>query len=442
MTEHITPSSPDGLEPDAHGCIPHARAQDAAAADSTAPDGTAADSRDGAAASGAAMTDDSILILGGGLAGLSLAVQLVEHGVDRPITVLEPRTGYTDDRTWCFWDTDAHPFRDAIEQRWWQWRVATDAAPGITCTSTRYPYCRLPAGRFYAAALAILADAANVRVVKGVGARDIWAESGGRLAAVTDDGVYRAGLVFDGRPPGPGTWPLNGHPFMWQDFMGWRVTGRPGSFDPDTLDLMDFREAPADAVRFLYVLPLSDREALLETTLFTQGPPGHTDHTAYLNAALAARSGGPSAIAATEHGRIPMTTAPPPLPARANVIPIGTRAGAPRPSTGYAFLAIQRHTAALAARVARGRPGPVPMRAPHTRWLDKVFLTRLQGDPGGAPELFRRMFQRVPADRMVRFLTENGGLVDHGAVIAALPTLPLLRAAWASRPRRRAAGTG
>ena len=385
-----------------------------------------------------ATADDPILILGGGLAGLSLAVQLVRQGVVRPITILEPRTAYTDDRTWCFWDTDDHPFRDAVAHHWWQWRVTpADGAP-ITCRTQRYPYCRLPAGAFYETALRMLRDAANVTIIRGVTVRDLWSESGGWLTAVTDDGPYRAPLVFDGRPPGPGTWPLNGHPFMWQDFMGWRVQARAGTFDPATPDLMDFRSTPSEEIRFLYVLPLSDHEALLESTVFTTAPAGHETHQAHLRAALHARCGQPTAIAATEQGRIPMTTAPPPRPPWPNIVPIGTGAGAPRASTGYAFLAIQRHAAKLAARVAADRPGAVPMRAAHIDVLDRIFLTRLKRDPGGAPDLFGRMFGRVPTDRMVRFLTETGGLVDHAAVIGTLPTLPFLRAAAAAYPPPRA----
>jgi lycopene beta-cyclase len=378
---------------------------------------------------------ERIVILGGGLAGLSLAVQLVRHGVQRPITILEPRETYTDDRTWCFWETEAHPFADAVAQRWHGWRVTAGERTAVA-ESARYPYCRLPAAAFYDAALALLNEAPQVTLRRGVAVRDVWRETGGRLAVVTDEpAVYTAALAFDGRPPSAGSWPLQGHPFLWQDFLGWRVQARPGSFDPEAVTLMDFDHAPEDGLRFLYVLPYSDREALLETTAFTQAPPDKADHARHLEAALAALCRGPAAIAGSERGRIPMTSAPPPPPVWADMIPIGTRAGAPRGSTGYAFLAIQRHADAVAARVAAGRSPAVPLRSTWTRWLDRVFLTRLLADPAGAPELFYRMFARVEGDRMVRFLSERGGLHDHLSVMSALPVAPFLRAAMASLPR-------
>jgi lycopene beta-cyclase len=375
-----------------------------------------------------------IAILGGGLAGLSLALQLLDHGVTRPITILEPREHYTDDRTWCFWATDDHPFAEAVTQRWPAWRVTTPEQGAVTCRSARYPYCRLPSGAVYDLAERRLAAAPNVTLRRGVRVKDVWREAGGRLAIITDAGVHGADLAFDGRPPAPGSWPLQGHPFLWQDFLGWRVEARPGTFDPETVDLMDFHEGAPDGVRFLYVLPLSDQEAMLETTAFTQAPPGQPRHARVLEAALAARCGRFAAVTAREQGRIPMTSAPPPVQAHDNLIPIGTRAGAPRPSTGYAFLAIQRHSRALAARVAAGRPSALPVRSGLTRWLDQVFLTRVLEAPEAAPGLFHRMFEQTPPDRIVRFLSERGGVIDHLAVMASLPTLPFLRTALGVRP--------
>lgn len=392
----------------------------------------------GSQSQGTADTASPIVIAGGGLAGLSLAVQLVQRDVTRPITILEPRNTYTDDRTWCFWKTDPHPFEASVTQQWSRWRIATERGT-LTRESARYPYCRLPSGAFYTAAVETLNHAPNVTLRRGTRVRDIWHEAGGDLAVVTEDReVFRAGLVFDGRPPAPGSWPLRDHPFLWQDFLGWRVEGRPGTFAPETVDLMDFRHGPDEALRFLYILPFNDREALVETTAFTQRPPGHSEHRRQLTAALDERVGHPVAITASEQGRIPMTSAPPPPSPLANLIPIGTRAGAPRPSTGYAFLAIQRHTAALARAVAEGRPGPLPVRAGWVRWLDRVFLTRLLANPAQAPDLFHQMFAGVDSERMVRFLSEHGGPRDHLAVMAALPTMPFLSAAWVARPGLRA----
>jgi lycopene beta-cyclase len=45
--------------------------------------------------------DTDVLILGGGCAGLSLAVALAERAPAMRVDTLEARMDYTRDRTWC-----------------------------------------------------------------------------------------------------------------------------------------------------------------------------------------------------------------------------------------------------------------------------------------------------------------------------------------------------
>jgi lycopene beta-cyclase len=386
---------------------------------------------------------DGIAILGAGLAGLSLGLRLVEAGVDAPITLIEPRTAYADDRTWGFWETEPHPFAHLVAERWHAWRVSTPRAHYLRAGAT--PYVRLPADSVYADACARLAAARNVTWRTGV--RVVRLDAGGiRL----DDGDrLRAGVIYDGRPPdgpaldGPALdgWALDRAgagrgPRLLQQFVGRRVcTDRP-VFAPGVADLMDFRVSQQHGIAFLYVLPTRACEALVEATVFAARPVDAAALDRLLDDGLAARCAAAGArvtdVLGRERGAIPMV---PGLgragTAAAGTIPIGTRAGAPRGSTGYAYLPIQRHSAALAADAAAGRPRPRAIRGAATDWLDRVFLSRLVRAPEDGPALLACLFDRVPPDRLVRFLMERGGACDYLSVMAALPALPLLRAALA-----------
>jgi lycopene beta-cyclase len=367
-----------------------------------------------------------IAILGGGLAGLSLALQLVARGVSAPIDLIEPRTRYDDDRTWCFWDGEAHPFAHLVANRWPAWRVSTQA--GTTeCRSHRVAYARLPSDAVYADALARLARAPNVRLHRGV---RVHARAGRQVD--TDLGRLAPDLVFDGRPPTPAEVPGDG---LLQQFVGRRVALDGARLDPACCELMDFRVAQDLGIAFLYVLPLGPGEALVELTLFAARAQPQAALERRLDGALADRfgAGGWRALG-REHGAIPMHPGlGQGLGGGDQAIPIGTRAGAPRPATGYAFLPIQRHSAALADRVAAGAPAPVAMRPASTLWLDRVFLGRLMRHPEAGPDTFQALFARVPADRLVRFLMERDDWVDRLSVMAALPTLPFAREALAPR---------
>lgn len=383
-----------------------------------------------------ASASEPVVVLGGGLAGLSLAVQLLDRRPGARLTVVEPRETYTDDSSWSWWDTDPHPFAPLAAESWSRWRVRS-AAGSVTAGSSRYRYCRLPALAVYRAAEVRLETAPNARLCRGVRARDVRIGPDGRLLVETDAGRLDAATVFDARPPDRDAFDGMRAPLLWQQFVGRRVRLESAPFDPGTVELMDFRPGQEDGLHFLYVLPTSREEALVEATWFVPAPlprplverrlAGELDRLA---------AGRAMASLAEEAGCLPMTTATPPSPPLPGLIPIGMRAGALRPATGYGFLAIQRHSAALAGRLVRGRPGPVHPHRADTLLLDEIFLRFLLRRPQAAPELFRRLFERCPADRLVRFLSERGGPADLAAILAAMPARPMLGAAWAGTRAR------
>jgi len=383
-----------------------------------------------------------IAILGGGLAGLSLAVELVRARVGARITIVDPRQAYEDDRTWCFWDVIDHPYRAAASHCWNQLRVTTDA--GVThVRCSRYPYCRLSGHAFYETAVSYLQDADNV--VLALGRRvDSVTRHGSSLLISTDMGAIHADLAFDGRPPTSTDWSMTKGPVFWQTFTGWRVHTDDPVWSTEAVELMDFRDRPCPhAIGFAYILPLTRHEALVESTAFMPSTGTATpDHEAHLQRILRAEIDDRNyEVTACENGRIPMADKPPPRHEHGWVVPIGTRAGAPRPSSGYAFLPIQRHSQRLAKQLAAGRSPGARMRHRTIRWLDGIFLRQLRRDPRRAPALFQELFERVPAERLVRFLTETGSLRDHRAVMAAMPVTRFageaLLGAWRPLPRPR-----
>ena len=100
--------------------------------------------------------DIELLILGGGCAGLSLAMQLAQRGRHAPSTlILEQRVCYENDRTWCFWGYEKTPFAQHAAYQWQAFKITT---PGhdlrIDCSDT--PYRMIPAELFYKAAIQAL----------------------------------------------------------------------------------------------------------------------------------------------------------------------------------------------------------------------------------------------------------------------------------------------
>jgi lycopene beta-cyclase len=105
---------------------------------------------------------------------------------------------------------------------------------------------------------------------------------------------------------------------------------------------------------------------------------------------------------------------------------IGVAAGLARPSSGYAFLAIQRFTERLARRLAAtGTPERVTLpevRATRTLFLDRVYLSYLAHFPERAPQIMFQLFEATPTDVVVRFLSETGSVADDLRVMRAMPS--------------------
>lgn len=112
------------------------------------------------------------------------------------------------------------------------------------------------------------------------------------------------------------------------------------------------------------------------------------------------------------------------------IVPLGLRGGAARPSTGYAFLGIQRQAARIAQALAEGKP--VPALRPFSRLtsvLDAVFLSLARRHPGALPGILVSLFREADPARLVRFLAGGGSLGDALHVVARTPPVPMLREA-------------
>ncbi|MFY9491435.1 MAG: lycopene cyclase family protein [Mycobacterium sp.] len=394
--------------------------------------------------------DADVIIAGAGLSGLSLAVALLDAALpdDARILLIDPRETLSGaDRTWSFFDLVPHAFESAIAHRWNHWRVrnggveALRSAPGLT-------YCCIPGERFYEIALERLAAAGTrVEIMGGVTVEHLN-DRGDHVEVHTSTGVLRARLAMDSRPPSlPQATDGDKDVHLLQHFRGRIVRSTEPVFEVDTATLMDFDVSQANGIHFVYVLPFDAHTALVESTFFTERRLPDTVYEEAIESWLAQRL--PQAVFETvsrEAGVIPMSTAPFDGWPSPRIVRIGTAGGHAKPSTGYAFLAVQRFVHEFAPRVvaalqAGGYAEPPAARSPRTTALDTIFLSYLRSHPHRAPETFYRLFERVPPAVLARFLSDTGTLADDLTVMRTSdsPRLALetVRAAPLLRRRKR-----
>jgi len=364
--------------------------------------------------------DYDVAILGAGLAGLSLAVRLAEPKfAGMRVLVVDPRTSFGRDRTWSYWALRPHPFTAAVAASWDRWAVIGDGreavrhAPGLR-------YETIPADALYRIALDRLRAAPHIDLRLGVTTEA--AERPGEVQIQLGADTIRATVAFDTRPV-----PELGQHGLTQRFLGQEIETERSVFDPTTTTLMDFRCAQSGAAHFTYVLPTTDRRALVEDTWFAPASLRPPDHRRAIRDYMAKRHGVDRFdVRFEEQGALPMDPVFRPRPGR-RLQPLGSPGGANRPSTGYAFNAIQARCDVIVAELAAKRlPGAPRARPWLVRAMDSILLRLLEARPEQAPRVFAALFARCPPGTLVRFLNDAGSPADFLAVSAAIPWAPTL----------------
>lgn len=374
------------------------------------------------------------VILGAGCAGLSLCYYLLEQGVTEPILLLDQKSEFTDDRTWCFWDVEPTPFSHLAKKRWNSWSVRSDGRT-VSQVGERHPYLCLTAADFYEHALEWISSRGNVtlRLDENI---EGYKEHAGEVSVRTSQNVYSAQHVFDGRglPPGSPVFEEARRQAVWvpQKFLGLRLRSREPVFDPGRCTLMDFFVSQERGLRFVYVLPFTEHEALVENVYLSDAEVSMEEHRDELEGYLADVYGLSSedyVVDGEERGYIPMTDYSFTRKLGERTYSIGMLGGESRPSTGYTFLRIQRYCRALAENVTAGREAPEKVDSARYALLDKVFLRFMKEHPDKCPEVYLRMFVGLPPDTLVRFLTEKSTPFDELRLILAMPKMPFMKIA-------------
>ena len=361
-----------------------------------------------------------LIVAGAGPAGLALLDALARVGLgDARVLLVDRERRRGDDRTWCFWETEPGPFDHLVAHRWSALEVhgPRSDGPGRRLDIAPYTYKMIRGGDFFAATDAWLVGRAQVD--RRVGEVQHVRTDGDRAVAIIDGERVEADWAFDAtRVP---LEPVDGYHLLLQHFLGWEITTPDDRFDPGVATFMDFRVPQRGGTCFVYVLPTSTREALVEYTVFSPTVWPLEAYEAELRAYLEEVRGLDTfEVGRVETGVIPMTDRPFPARRGDRVVTIGTAGGQTKASTGYTFKRVVRHAHDLATTLARtGKPH---LRAQWRRhdWMDGVLLRALATERQDGAEFFSRLLERNPPARVLAFLDEDTSLPQEIALMASV----------------------
>jgi lycopene beta-cyclase len=380
------------------------------------------------------MKNVQVVIIGGGCAGLSLGSRLAQTPKAPSTIIIEPRVEYAEDRTWCFWSNEGSHHNHLPLTRWSKVHVSYRESM-VTVNLKRDRYQMLRSMDFYQDKCESIAKSTDVELQMGEKVTTVTRSMDGYWITETNVGVYRSEFVIDTRPMGAGA---DSPPCLWQTFLGLEIECDQSTFDCDTAHLMDFADVVDGNIPFIYLLPVSDRQALVELTSISRNRLDPETMVGDLRIAITKMVGAANyRIVRTESGAIPMGLAQIARDRASTYVNIGVTEGSARPSSGYAFCRIQRWADACCESLLNGKPPLNPLiDSAIVRFMDKVFLQVVRNQPHMGPEIFVRMFKNVPMSRLIRFLIDKPTVVDAISIIASLPKIVFLKECFNWRRHR------
>ena len=439
-----------------------------------------------------------IIIAGSGLAGLTLALELVKRPFfrDQQILLLDRDVKQKNDRTWCFWATDEEELPPVVFKTWDRCRFyGPDIRIPLDIAPFRY---RMVRGLdFYNWAKTTLETYPNVQQLKTniLGIHTTPANSypptvngrrstaNGQQSTVnsqqssatvqTDLGDFTADWVFNSAmtkfpvvPPSSALYPNppftspqstthnqqpttnnqqpitsnqqpTGYTRLLQHFKGWLIETATPAFNPEVMTFMDYRLEQKGETRFVYVLPFSENQALVEFTVFSPTLCTAEEYQSalqqYVEEFLEIKD---FRIVEEEFGVIPMTDDPFTPTAEGRVIHIGTAGGFVKASSGYAFKRTQRKLRSFAeAWEQTGAPEPALLKSDwQYRFFDSVMLRVLRENAVSGKDFFTQLFRELPAPLVLRFLDEDSTFAENIRLLSVPPTWPFLKTAWKQIP--------
>lgn len=340
-----------------------------------------------------------VSVIGAGCAGLSLAARAADLP-NHDISLVAPKTDMAEDHIWGFWAMPWLNMATSVARaKWKQWRIISYDRD-ILHRSDKHPYCAINRHTWL---------------------RKCWDRASANGVRFDEKRAPELPFeqILDSRPP-----PVPDG-MMLQHFLGWEVVAPAGSFDEKTAILMDFRCDQTRGIHFIYHLPFSNCQALVESTIFSPEllPSNYYESAinSYLKTTCQLQS---FELRRQESGVIPLGVLGRHDPRLAG---IGANGGAIRPSSGYAFSFIQKQIAHAVTNAVAGKPLPVGV--PHSAfelWMDRIFLGVLRRRPDLAPHIFTMMAASLTGDEFASFLSGEADFKVWSKVIAAMPKLPFL----------------
>ena len=366
------------------------------------------------------------IIAGSGCAGLSLLYKILQTPSlqNKSILVIDKDQKKSNDRTWCFWEKNPGPFESIVYAKWNKLEfLSTDFKKELNLES--YTYKMIQGIDFYNFVINYAKKFKNVSFVQeSINSIDNIDK---KAVLKTTKNTYTANYIFNStnlfNPK------INEQNSLLQHFKGWVIKTEKPVFNPEIGRLMDFRVSQENGATFMYVLPTSTTEALVEYTLFSPRVLDKEVYTLelkkYIKEELEIDN---YTLIHQESGVIPMSLAKFEQNPKLNVINIGTSGGYTKASSGYTFQFIQKNIIEIINNLVEGNNiiQPTSFKNKYYQWVDRTLIDVLLSNKLTGKYVFTQMFQKVPVERILAFLGNESSYLEDLLIFKSFPVKPFL----------------
>ena len=372
--------------------------------------------------------DYDYIIAGSGLAGLSLLHHLLLDDTlsKKKILVIDKEQKTENDRTWCFWEKGKNIFEPIVHH---QWKTLQFFSPDVSKAFDlkKYRYKMIQAGDFYSLVLGHAATFENVTFMAGnIVEMDV---KEGIAILKTDKDNFTCSYIFNST--GLFNPVMNTNNTLLQHFTGWFIKTSTPVFDSKVGTLMDFRLDQDHGTTFMYVLPTSSTEALIEYTLFSESILDEDDYKQALISYIENRLKiSEYEITHREFGIIPMSLAKFSryIKDEGRIVNIGTAGGFTKASTGYTFQFVQKNVKKIVEKLKLDQSPAIGLSWENSiyAWYDRTLLDVLLSNKLTGKEIFSSLFKKNNPESILAFLANESNFWEEFKIRNSVPLGPFI----------------
>tara|TARA_B100000989_G_C19486512_1_gene447730 strand:- start:183 stop:1325 length:1143 start_codon:yes stop_codon:yes gene_type:complete len=355
------------------------------------------------------------IICGGGASGLLLANAIISDNYfkTKQVLIIEKEKKIKNDKTFGFWDNKKSVL-DKIVYKEWEYAEFRDPEFHNSFLLNPYKYKMIRSNEFYSYIGNKISAAQNFTYLNS----DIKRIDNDKKIVETNHGIFNSNVIFSSIYNDNVS--FKKYPLLRQHFIGWTIKTERESFNENKITFMDFDVDQQNEIRFMYILPFSKTQALVEYTLFSHSLLEDIEYEKAIKKYLKRKKINNYSILDKEKGSIPMTCYPFFEKNSDSFFKIGTAGGWSKPSTGYTIKNSVKKIEIILEYLKHNKPLSKISFKNRFWYYDLLFLDVLISSKGKGSKVFSDLFKNNDPIKIFKFLDEQTTLMEELSIFLSV----------------------